>query len=116
MKWKNVTRKELHKRVWEKPASQLKTEFGCSDVAIAKACKRLEIPKPPRGYWARLASGQRPPITPLPAMSNALRLQAEQQHIEASQSKADEPFKEYTKLDQVELLRGKRGLHPLHRN
>ncbi|MGJ8653021.1 MAG: hypothetical protein ACSHX8_07090 [Opitutaceae bacterium] len=115
MKWKNVTRKELHKRVWEKPASQLKKEFGVSDVAIAKACKRLEIPKPPRGYWARLAAGQKPPITPLPAMSKALRLQVEQEHIQASQSEAEESFKEYTKLDQVALPIGKRGLHPLAR-
>jgi hypothetical protein len=112
MKWKNVTRKELHQRVWEKPASQLKKEFGVSDVAIAKACKRLEIPKPPRGYWARLAAGQKPPIIPLPAMSNALRLLDEQDRIEAIQSEAEVPFKEYTKIDQVALPPSNRKLHP----
>ncbi|MGZ0710089.1 hypothetical protein ACWPKO_17300 [Coraliomargarita sp. W4R53] len=115
MEWKNVTRNELHKRVWEKPASQLKKEFGVSDVAIAKACKRLEIPKPPRGYWARLAAGQKPPITPLPVMSKTLQLQVEQERIEVIQSQAEEPFEEYTKIDQVALPIGKRGLHPIAR-
>ena len=33
-------------------------EGGVSDVAIAKACKQLRIPKPPRGYWAKKAAGQ----------------------------------------------------------
>ncbi|MEN8775089.1 MAG: hypothetical protein ABF379_11515 [Akkermansiaceae bacterium] len=115
MKWKNVTRNELHKRVWEKPASQLKNEFGVSDVAIAKACKRLEIPKPPRGYWARLAAGQKPPITPLPVMSKGLQLQVEQERIQDIQSEAEAPCKEYTKLGKVTLPIGKRGLHPFAR-
>jgi hypothetical protein len=26
-----------------------------SDVALAKACRQLQIPKPPRGYWAKKA-------------------------------------------------------------
>lgn len=50
MKWHDITREELYEKVWEKPASQLKEEFGVSDVAIAKACRKMEIPKPPRGY------------------------------------------------------------------
>jgi hypothetical protein len=48
-------------------------------------------------------------------MSNALRLQAEQQRIQDIQSEAEEPFEEYTKLDQVALPIGKRGLHPFAR-
>jgi len=38
--------------------------YGVSDVAIAKACALLDIPKPPRGYWAKKAAGQKLPIRP----------------------------------------------------
>ncbi len=52
--------------VWEKPMRQLAGEFGLSDVGLAKACKKHDIPRPPRGYWARLAAGQKPRKIPLP--------------------------------------------------
>jgi hypothetical protein len=32
---------------------------GLSDVGLAKICAAWGIPCPPRGYWARLQSGQR---------------------------------------------------------
>jgi hypothetical protein len=38
--------------------------YGVSDVAIAKACALLDIPKPPRGYWAKKAAGQKLPNRP----------------------------------------------------
>ena len=42
-------------------------ELGVSDVAIAKLCARRQVPKPPRGYWARVQSGQTPKRPPLAA-------------------------------------------------
>ncbi len=40
-----------------------------TDVALAKACKQLQIPKPPRGYWAKKEAGLRVPAKPpLPAL------------------------------------------------
>jgi hypothetical protein len=44
----------------------LAKRFGLSDVAIAKRCRKLNIPVPGRGYWARKAAGQRVRVTPLP--------------------------------------------------
>jgi hypothetical protein len=38
--------------------------YGVSDVAIAKACVLLDVPKPPRGYWAKKAAGQKLPDRP----------------------------------------------------
>lgn len=46
--------------------SQLAAELGISDVGLAKACRRHAVPAPPRGYWAKLRAGQKPPQTPLP--------------------------------------------------
>lgn len=48
----DLTREELFVLVWEKPASEVAAELGFSDVALGKFCKRLQVPKPPRGYWA----------------------------------------------------------------
>lgn len=54
-----LNREELYERVWKTPASKLAKEFGISDVGLAKVCKRHQIPRPPRGYWAQLAVGKR---------------------------------------------------------
>ncbi len=42
-------------------------ELGISDVALAKRCRSLQVPTPPRGYWARVNAGQRPKRPPLKA-------------------------------------------------
>jgi hypothetical protein len=60
-----MSRAELYDAVWKTPMSRLAHEFGMSDVALAKTCRRLNIPRPTRGYWARVAAGeklQRPPL------------------------------------------------------
>jgi hypothetical protein len=62
----SLTREQLYEKVWKTPAARLKKDFGISDVAIAKMCKRLNIPKPPRGYWAKLKYGHQIPRPPLP--------------------------------------------------
>lgn len=40
--------------------------YGISDVALGKICRKLEVPLPGRGYWARKGAGQDIPRTPLP--------------------------------------------------
>lgn len=40
--------------VWKIPAVSLSKEYGVSDVAIGKFCKKNKIPKPSPGYWAML--------------------------------------------------------------
>ncbi len=62
----NLTRQELYDRIWATPVLKLATEFGISNVALAKRCKKLNIPLPPRGYWAKLAVGEAVNKTPLP--------------------------------------------------
>ena len=61
-----VTRGELYKLVWDTPINQLAKQYGLSDVGFVKHCKRLKVPTPPRGYWARVKSGQKPRIPRLP--------------------------------------------------
>jgi hypothetical protein len=50
--------------------SRLASEFGVSDVALAKTCKRWDIPRPGRGYWAQLEAGlqiERPLLSKSPS-------------------------------------------------
>jgi hypothetical protein len=34
-------------------------EFGVSGNAVAKVCKKLRVPMPCRGHWAKIAHGKR---------------------------------------------------------
>lgn len=52
-----LLRDELFDMVWSEPISKVGPKLGVSDVAIAKICRKLDIPRPPRGYWARLQHG-----------------------------------------------------------
>jgi hypothetical protein len=46
-------------------------KYHLSDVGLAKICKKLNIPKPGLGYWAKKAAGKRAGKRPaLPALQN----------------------------------------------
>jgi hypothetical protein len=53
-----LTRDELFHRVWSTPVRTLAQEYGISDVALAKICKKMDVPVPGLGYWARVAMGK----------------------------------------------------------
>lgn len=46
-------REELYEEVWSAPMSSLSKKYSISDVGLAKICKKLKIPVPGRGYWAK---------------------------------------------------------------
>jgi ankyrin repeat protein len=65
----SMTRSELYDHVWRRPISEVAATWGLSGPGLAKACRRVQIPVPPRGYWARVAAGQklrRPRLPVLP--------------------------------------------------
>jgi hypothetical protein len=61
-----LSREDLYELAWSKPIASLAQDFGISDVALAKRCRRLGIPIPGRGYWARVDAGQTPYRPKLP--------------------------------------------------
>jgi hypothetical protein len=63
---KTLKREELYELVWSHPMRKLATEFGISDVGLAKTCRRAHIPVPERGYWAKSQAGKPANRTPLP--------------------------------------------------
>jgi hypothetical protein len=70
MGWQTIhlSREELFKKVWERPAQEVAAELGVSGVALGKTCRRMGVPVPGRGYWARRAAGEnlRTPSLPEP--------------------------------------------------
>ncbi|MGA9892843.1 MAG: hypothetical protein WBQ55_10915, partial [Xanthobacteraceae bacterium] len=67
---------DLYRQMWQTPASRLCAQYGISGRGLKKICHRLSVPSPPRGYWARLAAGQRTKQTPLPDAAPGIPLQA----------------------------------------
>lgn len=52
-----INPEDLLLAVWSEPVRAIAASFDVSDKAIEKRCKRLNVPKPPRGYWAKIQNG-----------------------------------------------------------
>jgi hypothetical protein len=61
-----VTREELHALVWSQPMTKVCERFGVSSSYMARVCTLLNVPRPPRGHWQKLAVGQAEPQEALP--------------------------------------------------
>ena len=66
--WNRV---DLYNKVWDQPLVRLSRRFGISDVRLGKICRKLKIPHPGRGYWAKRAVGQAVEQLPLPEFRDA---------------------------------------------
>jgi hypothetical protein len=69
MGWQRTTfeRSKLYEEVWSEAVTVVAKRYGVSDVGLRKICLKLDVPIPPRGYWAQVTAGQRPKKEPLPA-------------------------------------------------
>ncbi|MBE6034129.1 MAG: hypothetical protein E7222_05445 [Clostridiales bacterium] len=76
MDFKRITAEEreaLYNEIWSEPVSTVAKRYDISDTGLRKHCKRLGIPVPPSGYWARVKAGQRVPKQALPKVTGELR-------------------------------------------
>jgi hypothetical protein len=62
----SVPREELYELVWSEPMTKVAGRYEVSSSFLARVCTRLHVPRPPRGYWAKLAVGKARPKPPLP--------------------------------------------------
>jgi hypothetical protein len=67
---KTVQRQALYEQVWAQPMTKVAKEYGISNVALAKICKKLNVPCPWRGYWRRKETGKSVKPPPLPPNSD----------------------------------------------
>lgn len=56
--------------VWERPTVHVAAELGISAVMVGKICRRMDVPKPPLGYWRRKETGKMVKAASLPAATN----------------------------------------------
>ena len=100
-------REELYRDIWETPMLRLTEKYNVSAVMLGKVCRKLKIPVPGRGYWARKAAGQKLTIRPLPQMKNIPIIQRLKPQG-PPEPKAPEPEPsdpEYLKIVEVESLK-----------
>lgn len=53
-----VSREELYKLIWAMPMVKVAEQFKVSGSYMARVCVNLNVPRPERGYWAKLAVGK----------------------------------------------------------
>ncbi|WP_343627071.1 hypothetical protein [Roseateles puraquae] len=82
----DLSRRALYDLVWSRPRAQIAKELGVSDVWIGKQCRAMDVPAPPRGYWANLQATRRskpgfirPPLT----YSLSQRMAEDREDVEA---------------------------------
>ncbi len=61
-----ITRDDLYELVWSTPMIRAAEKFEVSGSYLARVCTELRVPRPERGYWAKLAVGQSPLRPALP--------------------------------------------------
>jgi hypothetical protein len=62
-----LTRVELYNMVWLTPMLTLSKKYSISDVGLRKMCKRMNIPVPKAGHWAKVRVGKPVRILKLPS-------------------------------------------------
>ena len=100
--------------------------YGISDLALKKTCKKLRVATPPRGYWAKKASGKEPPKLKLIPFENPPRVIIRKTTSQGNDSTdeehnlAPEAFVEAERLIQslqiVQVSEDLDDLHPYVRN
>jgi len=68
-----LDRDTLCEQVWSEPMVRLAKRYGVSDVALAKVCRKMDVPVPPRGYWRRKEMGWRVKQPLLPQLRPGVR-------------------------------------------
>jgi hypothetical protein len=68
-----VSREALYEAVWTDAVTLVAPRYGLSDVGLVKICKKLGIPVPPRGYWAKVKAGRPTHKRPLPSLPAGAR-------------------------------------------
>jgi hypothetical protein len=60
-----ASREELYELVWSEPMIKVAEKFKVSSSYLARICSNLRVPRPERGYWAKLTVGKAPERPPL---------------------------------------------------
>lgn len=69
-----VTREALHEKIWSTPMTKIAAGYGVTTSYMVKVLTLLRIPRPPVGYWSKVAVGKgiAPPELPSVALGDLL--------------------------------------------
>ena len=56
-----IAREELYELIWSMPMTKVAEKFSVSGSYMARVCSVLAVPRPERGYWAKLEFGKAQP-------------------------------------------------------
>ena len=97
-------RETLYREIWESPVTEVAKKYQVSDVAIHKVCKALDIPKPPKGYWAKLRAGKPVTVKPLSKTNKAVQKTGVRTGRSENEGKRREPLVFLTSKDRSVVL------------
>lgn len=84
-------RAQLLDEVWAEPVTLVAPRYGLSDVGLKKLCRRLQVPTPARGHWAKVKSGRGiPPKSRLKAYTGDPRHLLKPPKVQRPRSEATE--------------------------
>jgi hypothetical protein len=43
-------RQKIYEEIWSEPMQHVVKRYGISDVGLEKVCRKLNVPRPERGY------------------------------------------------------------------
>jgi hypothetical protein len=67
---RRYNRETLYDEVWTQPMQKLSGKYGISDVGLAKVCRKLGVPLPGLGYWAKKSAGK--PVRKRPVLPSLM--------------------------------------------
>lgn len=130
-----LTRKELYDLVWAKPRTEIAKQLEVSDVRLGTLCREMNVPAPPRGYWANLAGSRRKRKYERPPLTYTVAERIEEEHADVCAlipdfdpknfdqpvppppvmpHSVEETLERYKLLvDQTPIPKTTRGLHPI---
>ena len=92
-----VHRDQLHEQVWSAPVQAVASRYGISGAALAKICRKLDVPVPGRGYWAKAQAGHTPRRKKLPALKERQctehRIWRRRREVKPSEAMGESPAK-----------------------
>lgn len=94
-------RNQLYEEVWKEPLIRVAKKYGVSDVAISKACRKLQIPLPGRGYWAKKEHGYVVERVPLPELEDLPSLMRPSRSLNPKVPECAEDRAEFERIDRL---------------
>ena len=61
-----IRREDLYAQIWREPMTRVASRLEVSSNYLARVCEALNVPHPPRGYWARRSAGEKLEVPTLP--------------------------------------------------